>query len=207
MVEWQDKPLFSFLSKIIFKGASPLGRSGLTRTATPINRKIWLYSFEKLIFKGTFFGDLNFWRGWLHYSTLEAENWIISVLLRNVKNVFSSFFFFKNLILKVFHLENIFWRATSSQPSLLAVFCLAIFGTCLCFEVLGRQLDHQSDCALAAFVIFFMKFWFSFKASHLRIVLKSFTLHLIVLNVWIIAYCNCTDHKSYIQRTRPCSYW
>ena len=65
------------------------------------------------------------------------------------------FYFFKNTILKPFYLgNNNFWqgRPVHSHPCLLC--SLVIFVICLCFEVLGRQLDHQSDYAIAAFVNF-----------------------------------------------------
>ena len=65
------------------------------------------------------------------------------------------FYFFKNTILKAFYLgNNNFWqgRPVHSHPCLLC--SLVIFVICLCFEVLGRQLDHQSDYAIAAFVNF-----------------------------------------------------
>ena len=52
-------------------------------------------------------------------------------------------------------LRKLLWtRVASLTSSLLAVFSLASFGICLNFEVLGKQLGHQSDNAVATFLKF-----------------------------------------------------
>ena len=57
---------------------------------------------------------------------------------------------FKGIVLS----KQIWKYAASSQPSFLFAFLTSIFGICLCSEVLDRQLDHQSDYAVASIAAF-----------------------------------------------------